>query len=118
MLNKYNNIIYNDILGGWFYWECLYIIIRWIYPPSNSHKWRFTGVSYEKYNNPGGDDCILIGGVDPEYIYIIIWLYTPLKMKNLNLKIPLNWKGKSPKQNHLHDFGFKMLVFQSRISGW
>ena len=44
-------------------------------PPSNSDKQRFTGIPYQKYSNPVGDDCILGGG----YIYdITIYIY-PLK---------------------------------------
>ena len=36
--------------------------ISWVVPlPSNSGKWRFIGIPYWKWNNPGGD-CYLEGG--------------------------------------------------------
>ena len=51
-------------------------VITLVYPPpSNSHKWRFIGIPYQKWDNPGGG-CYWVGGsskligVIPGYIYI------------------------------------------------
>ena len=74
--------------------------IGWVVsPPSNSHKWRFIRIPYQKWNDPGVDCCWV--GVVPknksnpnrDRLLITWWLFVTKKTTQLTVQVRLiDWR--------------------------